>query len=287
MAQTREQRREQNRKSQRRRRALERGGQVADARDFSRWFDLTSRVLQLKTVRAWSTCLAEIMLADDAHLRRVAAGKTKAPRLEMTYNIGEALREAGIPWCSGLYALYQHPKHFVEVYAVLDMIGADPALFAATFDWMEAAYGSRLLDDAFATIYRTFSDEKFAASTMPVAARLELFESARELVQKTTSLQSEIDTAWNVHVRSAKGDGKVHKVHNFFGGLYVIRTDPRFVPVAQRFYEILERELMAELRPDQREKMERERVAFEAARLEYEERHERAVSLLDDGASSK
>lgn len=205
----------------------------------------------------------------------------------MTYKIGEALREAGLPWCSGLYALFQHPKHFVEVYAVLDMIGADPERFAATFDWMEAAHLNRFLDDAFSRIHRTFSDETFAASTIPVSKRLEMFESVRELVQKTTSLQSEIDSAWHRHVRFAVGDGKVHKVHNFFGGLYLIRTDPRFAPVAQRFYEILERELMAELRPDQREKLERDRVALEAARLEYEERHKQALSLLNERTSSE
>jgi len=274
-----EQRRKRNAESQRRRRArLQEQHAPVGGRDFSAWFDLTTHVLQLELDCAWSSYLADEMDSDDANLRRLAEGKRHSPRLETTYAIGEALRRAGIPWCSGIYALYQHPKHFVEVFAVLDIIGADLTLFTETFDWIEAAHDSRLLDEAFATIHRTRSDDYIRRqSTLTVAARLETFEFVRELAARTTSLQSAIDSAWKRHIRFAAGDGKIHKVHNFFGGLYLIRTDPRFAPVARRFYEILDRERLTMLRPDQREKIERDHAAYEAARVKYAAAHQQAL----------
>jgi len=256
MPQSKEQRRALNTESQRRRRALERGRASSDDRDFSKWFDFTTRVLQVELDQAWSTRLADIMVADDANLRRLANRRRKAPRLETTYKIGEALREAGLPWCSGLYALYQHPKHYVEVYAVLDVVGAQANLFPDTFDWLGAADNNRATERHYVDFHRdVLRDADFLMSPILRDARLKDRET-RVLVEKTRLLQDAIDSAFRKLVRTAVRDSRVYRIYGFFGGLYRIRTDPSFAPVADWFGEILERERLSLLRPDQREEIE-------------------------------
>jgi len=279
-----EKRRERNRESQRRRRAEETAvARLGDDRDFSKWFDLTTRVLQLELRRAWADYLDEVIDADDVSLRRLAKGEIKSPRLATTYKIGEGLRKAGIPWSSGLYALYQHPKHFVEVYSVLDSVGSDPTLFTRTFDWMDAAINHRAIERGLAVYHRRLSDQDFARSTMPVRARLEDFSQTRVLVEETAFLQKAIATAWKAHPKkSRRGAKKTQKAHGFFGGLYRIQTDPYLAPsLAQQFYQILDRERVSMLRPDQREKIKLDREFLDGAMRAYEERHERALRLLD------
>jgi hypothetical protein len=63
-------------------------------------------------------------LENDRQLRFHANGE-KVPEAKTAWAIGEALHILGLPWCSGLLALWEHQEHFLMAGDLLDAVCAD------------------------------------------------------------------------------------------------------------------------------------------------------------------
>ncbi len=144
---------------------------------------------------------------DDAHLRRIASGKT-LPTRDKTYMLGEGLLAAGLPWCSGVLALLAHPFYVSDAYGVLDIASRDGAsVHEDVDDWFFIA--------------RAFRDAvvRAAVPDRPPVVHIKLLE---QLVIKSTLLRGCFIRAWAAYLRNGVGEA-----HGLFGALYFNATDPR------------------------------------------------------------
>ncbi len=195
--------------------------------EFSRWFSLTVEALQPPDGVRWNFWLSEVMTdegnaTDETYLRRVAKGE-RLPGLELTYRIGEGLRAAGLPWCSGVYALLHHRQHIGVAYAILDITSRDTS-YALALEWVEWA---RSLGGSEMTL-AVMDDER---------AHAEQIRTLRaQLAHLTKRLSARFERSWAEFRRVSIG-----RAHGIFGGLYLISSNPEFEAISYNFIRTIEK----------------------------------------------
>lgn len=103
---------------------------VSSQNRFSQWLDriLSSEELESPAnprVSAAPTVLAEHLGVERSYISKLRRGTS--PGLENTFKIGIALRECGLAWCSGLYALRMR-GFIAEELAVIDTLDRRPTI---------------------------------------------------------------------------------------------------------------------------------------------------------------
>ncbi len=258
-------RRLQNREAQRRSRARKAELQVTkrpvgkSQPAFSDWFAavvLSSHfkcLLQVGPSNSWSYVLAENIEegADPAHLRRIANGE-RVPKPRMTYEIGEGLRTAGLPWCSGLLSLYNHPSYRVDCYAVLDILSADRQAAQWAFIWNAGAYimAHYLQWDMLVRRHERLRslaknlglpDEDLRFVVTEIAKyQVSLPHLADWMTMATRALSEHTPKAWKRYNREG-----IVQANGLFGALYVMSTDVRFQRIEPTIRTTLQRDLLS------------------------------------------
>lgn len=197
--------------------------------------------------RRWSSRLAEAMTmeldqsTDDAYLRRVAKGERR-PQRDMVYRLGEGLRAAGLPWCSGVLALRAHPLYVVDAYGVLDIAGK--SVYAQVDDWELIA---RMLISL---------ETGGGQAHVPTQHQSRSITSFRKMLEPVANdLWPHFTRAWSDYLRRG-----MPVAHGRFGALYLISTDERFRLVSTDLRAMIQRLQIDKAGPLRRELMAAQRL---------------------------
>lgn len=211
--------------------------QCDDASVFGRWLTYQGRRLG----DFWGQLLSDNMKdgTEPAYLTRIAKALHN-PGREKTYDIGEGLRAAGIPWCSGLLALYNHPSHRADCYAILEVVSGNPDGAKAAQAW-HAAVRSLAHYYNCASLYRRIESSRAELSRLrvpdeelrDVQGALERFHNATNkrligeiLMMSTIALSGLADAAWQAYLV----EGLAH-VRGHFGMRHLSARDARLTNV--------------------------------------------------------
>lgn len=208
---------EARRAADRDRKRLERRRVVGEGRAFGLWLRYVVAEID-ETESAWSNRLAKAMQRSpeyDAALREIAKKDDIRPHRKTTYEIGEGLRECGLAWCSGTYALLQHPREHVVAYAILDLVAREDAdSFRLCFEWLRVA--------RFAGQIETRVRDEEGPDWGVV-----LSTPRQVLGEKSAQLTVRFDRSFHEYTRRG-----LRTVESFFGLYHDVATNPRYQPVA-------------------------------------------------------
>jgi len=205
-----------------------------DAGGFAHWLTAIIACNEIGASRAWSDELAEKMqkgVEFDSYLRRIAAGKIR-PRPKSAWEIGEGLRNCGLRWASGAYAL-KHRSRFA-LCGVLDIAAVDETVKRQLSEW--AAYTDLL--DAYDQGKDPFGLGESQQS------RDESIQALRShLIVKNHILHDTLTRAWTIFAASG-----MREAHGLLGIGVQIWENPHSGPAARQAFEALYREWRGDLK---------------------------------------